>query len=471
MLGFRKKMLLSGGALLAGAIGFMFLFLDQALDRYLAQPHMPSCEICMLVSQFKIGVLVVGGSFLFLYSLFTWILFNRLSRPLQTITDHILLYTEGGLFPTIELTSSLTGEFGKIAEILNAMLGKIKKQMDHLHLAGKETLEILESLCEGVLAVDTHGQTTFANDSACKILGISRNGVLADPLHKIDALQKSLAEKCYEAIQDVLQTSEIIKEAWTDGRTHIEITAAPRPGLRGAIVVLQDKTADVKVLDMGKEFIANASHELRTPITIIRGFAETLQDHPELSPQMLSDSAQKIVKTSHRLENLVKSLLTLADIENFSQDSLQKTDLVSIAEQCRQFAKAAHPKSEISLDPEGETIPVLGNPQLLDMAIMNLLDNAIKYCREHPQIRIAVCKEGSDAKLTVLDNGIGIPENDLPRVFDRFYTVDKARSRKSGGAGLGLSIVKTIVEKHHGAVSAESEPGRGSAFTLRLPLA
>jgi len=469
MLHFKKKMLFSGGVLLAAFIALLFLFLDAILCRTGGAGN----EICLVIGKLKIAAIIFGGGLLFLYSLFTWILFNRLSRPLQKINDHILSYSEKGLLPLIPMDPEQKGEFAQIASILNAMTEKIKKQMDSLKLSSQETVEILESLGEGVISVDSKGITKFANEAACKLLGVPLDGILGAPLSQIEGMQKALASKGYEAIQDVLQTSEIAKQNWEDrsrGRTHLEFTAVPRPGQRGAILVLKDKSADFKVLEMGKDFIANASHELRTPITIIRGFAETLQDHPEISPQILREIIEKIVRTSHLLENLVKSLLTLADIENVSQDQMQTTDLVTVAEHCKAFASSAYVNAKISLTKELDKAPVLGDAHLLDLALMNLLENSVKYSSPPAQIALKICKKGNETCLSVTDQGIGIPDADLPFIFDRFYTVDKARSRKSGGAGLGLSIVKTIVEKHGGSVSVESKIGTGSCFTIQLPL-
>lgn len=473
MLSFRKKLFLSGTGLLAAFIIGLFLFLDHSVDAYLAEWDGCGGKICFLVEKFKIAILFFGGGTLILYSLLTWILFNHLSRPLQKITDHILSYSEGNPQPLVPLNSIQKGEFGKIANILNALNGKIKKQMDHLILARKETEEILDSLAEGVIAVDNQGKTIFANVSACKFLEVSRDTLLSIPLHCVEANQKELALQCGEAIQEVLQTSDPVQKNGNFGKrvpVHLELSGTPLPGLRGVILVIQDKSSDFKILDMGKDFIANASHELRTPITIIRGFAETLMDYPNLSPQTLCDISEKIVRTSHRLENLVKSLLTLADIENFSSDKLQITDFVVIVSQCRQFAMTAHQNSIISLCSELEKVPILGDAQLLDLAVTNLLENAVKYSPSPARIEMAIHKGNGCVELEIRDQGIGIPDADLPHIFNRFYTVDKARSRKSGGAGLGLSIVKTIIEKHMGIVTAKSQLGVGSTFKIRLPL-
>jgi two-component system, OmpR family, phosphate regulon sensor histidine kinase PhoR len=470
---FRRKLVFCGGALLTAFIALLFLFIDRSLE-FLCKIGMSVEVVCSLKSEVKRAVLFLGAAFLSLYSLSIWILFNRLSRPLRKIADHILSYTEGGLFPTIEVEAGQTGEFAEIAAVLNAMISKIKKQMNHLSLSRMETVEIIESLSEGVLAVDTEGKTTFANGAACKVLGAAPEALLNGPLRQVPAVQNDLKLKCHEAIQDVLQTSEFVRRTWTDGKRghiHLELTVSPRPGHRGAILVLQDKTADFKILEMGKDFIANASHELRTPITILRGFAETLQDHPELSFQTLKSIAEKIVRTSHRLENLVKSLLTLTYIENYSPDQMQTIDLVAIANNCKQFATAAHPTARIDFQSDLNSASIAGDPHLLDLAIMNLIENGIKYSRSPAEIVLSLRKEeNGTVQIAVQDKGIGIPDADQPYVFDRFYTVDKARARKSGGAGLGLSIVKTIVEKHQGTVSVASHLGRGSAFTMTFPL-
>jgi two-component system phosphate regulon sensor histidine kinase PhoR len=467
---FRKRMLYSGAGLFVGFIIFFFIFIDLSLSGFLTITGMPVADICLMINRFKIGILLLGVGLLTLYSLMTWALFNRISRPLQKIFDHILSFTEGDLLPSIQFDSVKKGEVERMAAILNAMIDKIKKQMDHLKLSQMETVEILESLGEGVLAVDIYGKTTFVNESACKILGTSREGILAGSLNRSVAAKKDLALMCHEAIQDVLQTNEIIRFSWNDEKIYLEVIAAPRPGRRGVILVLQDKSSDFKVLEMGKDFIANASHELKTPITIIRGFAETLQEHLDLSPQVVQEISQKIVRTSHRLENLVKSLLTLAGVENFSEEKFQTTDLISVALHSLQFAMTTHLKSRIVLTTDLHKAPVLGDPQLLDMAVTNLLENAVKYSPSQAEIAVSIQRVGDRVRLTVQDSGIGIPEADLPHIFDRFYTVDKARSRKSGGSGLGLSIVKTIVEKHMGQVAAESHLGLGSSFMISLPL-
>src|SRR3989344_90420 len=212
--------------------------------------------------------------------------------------------------------------------------------------------------------------------------------------------------------------------------------AAPLAHHNGALIVLHDKTSEYKIVELGKDFVANASHELRTPITIIRGFAETLQDLPEISPEMLKEITKKIVRTCGRLDKLVRSLLTLTDIENISPDRLKKADLVLVAENCKYLMQTAHPNASITLFTEHVRLPIIADADLLELALLNIVENGIKYSKEPGEIEILIRQKEKEVRLIVKDKGIGIPETELAHVFDRFYTVDKARSRKSGGAGL-----------------------------------
>lgn len=335
----------------------------------------------------------------------------------------------------------------------------------------RETNGILESLSEGVVATDTSGKVTFCNEAASRLLGAPRNAILGQSLETISGLYPDLVKQCHDLVLHSLQTDEKISENWTlrtGNSLYLSLTCTPLIHLKGALLVLQDKTSDYKIVELGKDFVANASHELRTPITIIRGFAETLQDIPNLSPEMLHEIMEKIVRTCGRLDNLVKSLLTLADIENFSTDRFKEIDLMPLVENCKHLLLTAHPKAKVIVIHETEQAIVRADGDLLELALFNLLENSVKYSAKSPSIEIEISHVGDQVHLSVRDRGIGISEKDLSHVFDRFYTVDKARSRKLGGAGLGLSIVKMIVEKHKGKVIVASELGKGSEFTIIL---
>ncbi|MCE5293686.1 MAG: HAMP domain-containing histidine kinase [Chlamydiales bacterium] len=224
-----------------------------------------------------------------------------------------------------------------------------------------------------------------------------------------------------------------------------------------------------KIIEMKKDFIANASHELKTPITIIRGFAETLQDNPDLPQTTTVEITEKIVLSCERMTRIIRNLLTLADIENLPLTKIAPCDLVELARQCRATIMAVHKKAEVELlYDESSDFVVSGDEALLEVAVMNLLDNAAKYAQDQPKITITIDSTPDFITLSVQDNGLGIPESDLERIFQRFYRVNKTHTKKIGGSGLGLSIVQTILEKHQGQVTVTSTLGLGSTFSLHL---
>ncbi len=235
----------------------------------------------------------------------------------------------------------------------------------------------------------------------------------------------------------------------------------------GALV--REKSSYQLILQKGKAFIANASHELKTPITIIRGFAETLHDHPNLSKKIATEITDKIVRNCKRMDTLVKNLLTLASVEELPLSRLEECDINTIAGHCRSLILTIYPTATVNII-QAEKLHLTADPDLLERALMNLLDNAAKYSNGPAEIVVTISKEDKWAKVTVSDKGMGIPEEDLDHIFDRFYTVNKAHSRHLGGSGLGLSIVETIIEKHHGKISAQSTIGLGTTFILHLPL-
>ncbi len=424
------------------------------------------------VGSFEVGLLLFGAFILLIYTLIICLIVNRITRPIQQILDVILPYQEKWkeYLPRIHFRKPPSSEFIKLAETLNSLSERSQKQIEYLKQQRKETEGILESLGEGVIALNPLGKITFANEVSCNLIGTEHEELIGRSLDEVLSRYPDLPFRCSELVLQVLQTSEPILQTWSMGRgsnLYLHLIAAPLAEQNGAILVLQDKTSDYKVLEMGKDFIANASHELRTPITVIRGFAEMLHDLPKISQAMMQEISAKILRTCIRLEKLVKSLLTLSDIENLSKDEFQWIDLLPVIEQCKSLQLTVNPEALISIHCDQPKAIVQVDADIFEMAIMNLLDNAIKYSMPPAEIRIEI-KTQPRFVFEIEDKGIGIPEADLPHIFDRFYTVDKARSRLKGGAGLGLSIARTIVEKHGGHVAVSSALGKGTRFTITL---
>jgi two-component system phosphate regulon sensor histidine kinase PhoR len=243
--------------------------------------------------------------------------------------------------------------------------------------------------------------------------------------------------------------------------------------ISGALVVLNDVTRLKTLEKIRRDFVANVSHELKTPVTSIKGFLETLKEGAINDPVHAERFLDIIIAQTDRLDVIIEDLLTLSRVEQ----NAEKGDIVlreaSIKDIVDVVVKACRFKAEekkITLEhavDEDVITPV--NPTLLEQAIMNLVDNAIKYSEAGKTVRVAVFRKDDEVAIQVIDQGCGIPKEHLNRIFERFYRVDKARSRKIGGTGLGLSIVKHIAHAHSGRVSVESSPGRGSTFTMHIP--
>jgi signal transduction histidine kinase len=223
---------------------------------------------------------------------------------------------------------------------------------------------------------------------------------------------------------------------------------------------------------MRKDFVANASHELKTPITIIRGFAEALYDNPEFAPEKRKEITEKIVRNCGRMAAIIKDLLILSDIENLPSTRIVDTDLLELVERCRDMLLELHPQTDFKIKKDSNVdFHFQADPYFIELALTNLMVNAAKYSHEPAKITVTLDKNDENISISIADKGIGIAPKDQERIFQRFYTADKAHSRMKGGSGLGLSIVETIVEKHCGKISLESELGVGSTFTLTFPFA
>jgi two-component system phosphate regulon sensor histidine kinase PhoR len=222
---------------------------------------------------------------------------------------------------------------------------------------------------------------------------------------------------------------------------------------------------------MGKEFVGNASHELRTPITIIKGFTEMLLESDEIEPAMQKSILKKMAASCERMEHLVKHLLRLTDLENTTLEALAPVDIHRLIEDISYQVISIYPDVRIEHLRKEEDVRAYIDSDLIELVFTNLFKNAVKYSKEEKVIQVKVDTSGEDIYIQVKDRGIGIPQKDLEKIFDRFYTVDKAHCRKLGGAGLGLSIVRLIVGKHGGKIYATSVEGESTTMHLHLPKA
>jgi signal transduction histidine kinase len=319
----------------------------------------------------------------------------------------------------------------------------------------------LSTMHEGVLLIDSDARVAFANDAISRHLPSTPailGGILPFSLRTAIAESRQLDEPSSVLVETGVPTR------WLRGT----IT----PAAHGAtVVVIRDVTQQRRLESVRRDFVANASHELKTPAATIQATAETLRRAAEDDPAAVPRFALQLEREAIRLSRIVADLLDLSRLESGS--SLD--DLVSLGAAAREEAQRLGEAADaagvaLEIEAAGDR-PLRGSQHDLALLVRNLMDNAIRYSHEGSRVRIEIDSDGSEVTLRVEDAGIGIPSKDIPRVFERFYRVDRARSRETGGTGLGLAIVKHVVENHGGTIEVDSELGRGTTFTIRFPAA
>ncbi len=438
---------------------------------YILRTAFPLTQIQDLTQSFKLVLIKFGIAILVLFSVITWTIINLLTRPIRMITNAIKPYREGEPLPKIQLEKKrVTRDFEQLAGTFNSLSERIQQQIETLKRERNETGTILNSLSEGVLTTDHRMNVTYANERALEMFHLREEELIGRHISKINCSEcYNMVLACREKNQTIYDTLPLKTE--TKIPVGVVVTPRGKQGEEGVMVVLQDKTHLHQILDMGKAFITNASHELTTPITVIRGFAETLHDYPDFEPARRSLITEKIVANCRRMESLIKNLLMLADIENLPRSQLQPCRLPVQVQDCIEMVSSSRGISYIRLEDKSDPNALIAaEPDLLNLAIINILENAVKYGKKNPEVLVRIDNQKERVNLIISDKGIGIPPKDLPHIFERFYRVDKARTRKLGGAGLGLSIVKIIIEKLSGTISVDSKLDVGTTFTLSFPV-
>lgn len=363
-------------------------------------------------------------------------------------------------------------ELGSLSRALERTGTALRGLVERLSLESARREAILSSMVEGVLAVDGDLRVTFCNASFARLIGAPAPVPERIPLVELVRDPDLLA-----MVSSGLKTGHSLKRrlqlpAAGDRAFEVEVSPLGAPAGRGAIAILYDVTDLERLERVRKDFVANVSHELRTPLTAIRGYAETLLEGA-LEDRENNRRFVEIIQThAVRLENIARDLLALSELESGkTPGGLERVSLrAAVHAALRTVEGEARLRGVSLISSQLEDLEVTANRMRLEQALVNLLDNSVKFNRPGGEVRIEARRAGDGhAALSITDTGIGIPSEDLSRIFERFYRVDKARSREVGGTGLGLSIVKHIVERLNGTIEVESALGRGSTFTLRLP--
>ena len=403
---------------------------------------------------------------------------NRLARPVADLSLAAARLADGDTSAPIPAAES--AELSELADAITSLREQLVERGLTIGRQGSQQEAVLGSMIEGVLAIDARQRVVGINRAAAELLAVDSDRAIRRPLQEVvrnpDLRRFALrAIDCREPVED-----DLLLRGARDRTIRLRGTALrDLSGEGGAVIVLNDVTAMQRLENVRRDFVANVSHELKTPIASIKGFVETLLDGAGDDPADQRRFLSIIARQADRLASIIEDLLALSRIEqsegtgNLPRESVLIADLLSaVTVDCLPRAGDRSIQLDVSCDPH---IEAEINAPLLEQALINLVDNAIKYSDPGRTVWITVGVEteatgrGPAVVITVRDEGCGIEAEHLPRLFERFYRVDKARSRKVGGTGLGLSIVKHIVQAHGGTVAVESEPGVGSTFTIRMP--
>jgi two-component system phosphate regulon sensor histidine kinase PhoR len=348
-------------------------------------------------------------------------------------------------------------------------------------LEGEQTREdlglLLANMVEGVLMVDARHVVRLANDELLRLFGLRQNPVGRTVLEALrEAQVEQVVRRTLESGAARREEITLQSSAGAVATRHFEVSAVPirdaAGAVDGAVVVFHDLTRIKQLEVVRRDFVSNVSHELRTPLAIFRGYLETLIDNPGLPREDTVRVLESMQRNSNRLNSLVEDLLTLTRLESGQvQPAYQSIRLDTFFDQIvRDWERRGGEPAELEWR-AAKHLPSLEVDLLrFEQVMLNLLENAVAYSNAPRRLSLQAELAGTHMEIRVADNGIGIPPGDLPNVFERFYRVEKARTRSSGGTGLGLSICKQIIESHGGTIHAESELGKGTTIVLRLPL-
>ncbi len=357
-----------------------------------------------------------------------------------------------------------------IRKVIKPMSKMLKGEIAKSYIDNdKQKDTILEHMTDGVVTFDMQGNLTYINPAASQMLEINESD--------------NTFEKIFSKYEDINMEKIIYLESWTSSETKIENSKATmnlffvpfkdeinRP--TGVMVVVQDITEHVKLDDMRKEFVADVSHELKTPLTSIKGFSETLLDS-DCDKETERHFISIINDNAERMERLVQDLLILSRYDSKKNNNkVVEFDLGELAKKCSEKFEIEVKKrnQELECFVTADVPPVQADKDGIERVIINIISNSVKYTPDGGKINVYVGYVHNDAYVKIKDTGIGIPKEDIDKIFERFYRVDKARSRQLGGTGLGLSIAKEIIEQNNGSITVNSQVGKGTEVVIRIPV-
>lgn len=394
---------------------------------------------------------------------------QMLVTPIQSLTRAANRAAKGDLSQQIELNAR--DEIGVLTSAFNNMANQLRDTLDEIENERNKLSAVFLHMTDGLVVFSRDGIMIHYNPAAERLLGVR----LDNPLLDYTLIFGEIETK--ENVLSVKSPGVIRAERETNDKS-LEIILAPFAGSEetqgGILALIHDVTQQRRSEQTRREFVANVSHELRTPITNVRSYAETLSEAgSDMSPEEIAHFLGVIMNESDRMTKIVQDLLLLSKFDAGQTElNVEKFDLIRSAREIYDGMKLNVEKRGMQMTLDVQDSPVIceGDKQRIEQVIVNVMSNAVRYTPDGGVISVSAGANGDFAVVRVRDTGIGIPKEDIPHLFDRFYRVDKARSRALGGSGLGLSIAREIMNKHSGSISIESEPGKGTSVTISFPL-
>ena len=399
------------------------------------------------------------------------LLAKTITDPIKDVISKAEKLAKGEFEQVVTVKSN--DEVGQLTGMFNYLSDRLKTTLDETGNEKNKLDTILTNMTDGIIAVASTGEIIHTNPAVYDIFSISKEDIenknfddIADRMNwRIN--HEDLFTNSEKANNILVINDLIIK-------TNVVLFGNEKNETMGAIIVLQDVTEQEKLDRMRKEFVANVSHELRTPLTTIKSYTETLLDGAMESKEYTVNFLKVIDSETERMTRLVKDLLQLSKLDyDNTQWNMKKFSIYKIVSECvyKMNISAKQKRQVLEFNSDLDIPEIMGDKDRIEQVIVNILSNAIKYTPEKGKISVNLSLEEDNIIVKVADTGIGIPKEDLPRLFERFYRVDKARSRMLGGTGLGLSIARQIVEAHKGKIRIQSEYGQGTQVFISLPVA
>ncbi|NLC87226.1 MAG: cell wall metabolism sensor histidine kinase WalK [Clostridiaceae bacterium] len=458
-----------GIALISGFGAFLIINL-QSIEPQVAVQTVQEIEsyrevISMQIHNAKLVTIILIFSYGVISILIGIFVSKAILDPISRLIDSAPKIAAG---ENVEINNNLDGK-DELTSAFNLMTNELRENLNEVNRQKRQIETILLHMTDGIIAFDMEGKIMHINPATTDLLKLTE--------------KDNTFEKIFGKLNiDINLEKTIYLENWTSSEQRVQVEdkylniffasfkdEKDRPS--GIMVVIQDITEHVKLDNMRKEFVANVSHELKTPITSIMGYADTLLEG-EYDKETQDKFLNVIAQEARRMAKLVTDLLILSRYDsNKVKKEIAEFDLGDLVKKCQE-------KLQLEINKKGHEVecfvtanvpPVKADKDGIERVVLNILTNSIKYTQDNGSIKIYVGFVYNDAYIKVIDNGIGIPEEDLNRIFDRFYRVDKARTREMGGTGLGLSIAKEILDQNNGSIDIKSQKGKGTEVVIRIP--